>query len=57
MSMRMIYWVLMLLWLISGVYVSYHSGWSFTVGGTGSLVEFLLFLLLGWKVFGAPVSG
>ncbi len=54
MSMRLLFWILMLLVLLNGVYVSYHSGWAFN---GGSLIEFLLFLLLGWKVFGPPIQG
>lgn len=53
MSFGLIYWIIMFLWLLSGV--AWHQGWGpwgpwgLGVGG------FILFLLLGWKVFGPPV--
>jgi hypothetical protein len=59
MSMRSIFYVLMLIWLVFGIVnytgvggpqISHYSG----VGG--SLFEFILFLLVGWKVFGRPIS-
>jgi hypothetical protein len=60
MSRGLIFWILMLLWLVLGVWGLYSSrpmngaGWIAPVGGT--LLEFLLFLLLGWGVYGAPVK-
>lgn len=54
MTQRLLYWILMLLVLLNGLYVSYHAGWAIN---SGTLIEFLLFLLLGWKVFGKPIEG
>ena len=53
------FWVLMILWAIFGVFGSRPSQpgqpWNyFGLGGT--LLEFVLFLLLGWKLFGAPLQ-
>ncbi len=52
MSLSLVYWVLMLIWLV-------FSAWSGWAGGIkasgGSIVPFLLLLVIGWKVFGAPV--
>jgi hypothetical protein len=53
MSFGLIFWVLMLLWLIFGLWGYYRpmTGWWY---GHGAFL-FILFLLLGWRVFGAPV--
>lgn len=58
MTLGLIFWVLMLLWLVYGLWWNWPGqptqpwGW---VGNT--LLLFILFLLLGWGVFGAPVKG
>lgn len=56
MSMGLIYWIVMLVWLLVGFaswggYLGTHFMWG------GSLMLFVLLVLLGWKVFGAPVRG
>ena len=59
MSFGLAYWILMLLWLVFGLWVSwptlpgYHG--LYPLGNT--LLLFVLFLLLGWKVFGPPPHG
>ena len=56
MSRGLIFWVLMLIWFIFGLVtaLSPHLFGSYgSIGGT--LLEFVLFLLLGWRVYGAPV--
>jgi hypothetical protein len=49
------YWILMLIWLVFGVFV--HFGYAGTWWGvTGNtILLFVLFVLLGWQVFGAPL--
>jgi hypothetical protein len=59
MSFQLLYWVLMLLWLVFGLW----AGWPATgaagpaafrpLGGT--LLLFILLVILGWQVFGSPV--
>jgi hypothetical protein len=59
MSMRLIFYVLMLIWLVFGIIVYTGVGGSQIThfsGIGGSLFEFILFLLLGWKVFGRPID-
>lgn len=56
MTKRLAFWILMLIWLIFGL------AWHFALFGTIAvwglaLVPFLLFLLLGWHVFGPPLQG
>lgn len=56
MTLGLAYWILMLLWLVFGLalrggYLGAHVVWG------GDLLLFILLLLLGWKVFGAPLHG
>lgn len=56
MSTRFIFWLLMILWLIFALIIPSvnHFVWSWGFGG--SILEFVLFGLLGWKVFGQPIT-
>ena len=56
MTFGLVFWILMLLWFIGGLY------WNWPAGGAGvgwpvghNLLLFILLLLLGWKVFGPPI--
>jgi len=52
--MSLLYWILMLLWLVFGVW----SHWPSNKMGMGHVgLTFILFLLLGWQVFGKPIEG
>lgn len=60
MTIALVFWILMLLWLVWGLWGWWAPGqpnqppyWAW--GNT--LLLFILFLLLGWKVFGAPIHG
>lgn len=57
MTLGLIFWVLMLVWLVfnSAAYWP-GGGWSGPAWG-GTLLAFILFLLLGWSVFGPPIRG
>lgn len=59
MTIGFIFWLLMLLWLVFGIWSAWtvptlRSNYPF-VGG--SLLVFILLFLLGWKVFGWPIAG
>lgn len=56
MALSLAFWILMLFWLVFGVYTNRASlgNWS---GWCGSLLEFLLFLILGMHAFGSPIHG
>ena len=54
MTLGLAFYILMLLWLAFGIWRDW-PGNAYVVGG--NLMLFLLFLLLGWKVFGAPIHG
>ena len=54
MTRGLAFWVLMLIWLIIGI--AWHFGALGVYGGLGfALIPFLLFALLGWQTFGAPL--
>ena len=53
MGMGTAYWVLMLIWLIFGVWFTWPN---YRWAGANVLL-FILLVLLGWKVFGAPIHG
>lgn len=54
MTLGLAYWILMMIWLVFGLLV--HFG---VVGGLWAqgnvLLLFVLFVLLGWQAFGAPL--
>ena len=55
MTLGLAYWVLMLIWLVFGLLT--HFGMvvgTYAVSGNAVLL-FILFLLLGWQVFGPPL--
>jgi hypothetical protein len=57
MGLSLLYWILMLIWLVFSVW------WHFPIqAGRGSywpshVFLYVLMLILGWAVFGAPVRG
>jgi hypothetical protein len=56
MAISLAYWILMLIWFVFGILgVLGHAGtWGFAVN---YVLLFVLFLFLGWKVFGPPLRG
>jgi hypothetical protein len=52
MTFALLYWILMLLWLVFGIYRSWPN---IGLAHGGDLLLFILLLILGWKVFGAPI--
>jgi hypothetical protein len=57
MTRGLIFWVIMLVWLVFSLAVfGGYLGGTYAVGG-GALLHFVLFLLLGWQVYGPPVRG
>jgi hypothetical protein len=54
MTLGLCFWIIMLIWFVFGL--ALHFGFvagAYALGGT--LMIFVLFLLLGWQVFGAPL--
>lgn len=53
MSIGLVFWIIMIVWAVFGFVIN-RPAWP-ALGG--SLLEFVLFLLLGWAAFGAPIHG
>jgi len=51
MTLGLAFWILMLLWLVFGLWTTWPN--HYLVGG--NLLLFVLLLLIGWKLFGAPL--
>ncbi len=57
MSMGLMYWVLMLLWFVFSLVAAFGGGAIGLYGpAVSSVLLFILFVLLGWKVFGRPIT-
>lgn len=54
MSLGLAFWVIMLVWLVFGLLVHFGVVGAAYVGAS-TLLLFVLFGLLGWQVFGAPL--
>ena len=55
MALGLAYWIIMLLWFVLGVYVTWGIGNHYMTGG--NILLFLLFFIIGWKLFGPPIRG
>jgi hypothetical protein len=57
MTIGLLFWVIMIIWLLFGLW----SNWPSTPGAAGfrgiggTLIEWILLALLGWKVFGPAI--
>jgi hypothetical protein len=54
MTLGLAFWIIMLIWLVFGGLVHFGLIASAYVG-VSTLLLFVLFMLLGWAVFGAPL--
>lgn len=55
MTRGLIFWILMLIWLVFSL--AAFGGYAGVYGvRAGAFLEFVLFALLGWQVFGTPVK-
>lgn len=57
MTLAVLFWVLMIVWLVFGFWSGYVPGqpYSFRAWG-GGVLGFVLLAILGWATFGAPVK-
>lgn len=59
MSRGLIFWVLMLIWFVFGMVLAFApatvGSWGHIAVGVNTLLFFVLFVLLGWQVYGPPV--
>ena len=51
-----IFWTLMILWFVFGLWWNWPTGDSKPWGLAGHFLIFFLFLLVGWKLFGPPLQ-
>jgi len=56
MSLGLAFWVLMLVWLCFSLMSFGGIGGPYMLRA-GGLLEFVLFLIVGWKIFGKPIQG
>jgi hypothetical protein len=57
MTLAVLFWVLMIIWLVFGFWSRYVPGQPYTVKEWGgNILGFILFVILGWAVFGGPVK-
>lgn len=54
MTRGLIFWILMLIWFVFALAVFGGYGGVYGVRASAFL-EFILFLLLGWQVYGPPI--
>jgi cytochrome b561 len=61
MSIGFIFWLLMILWLLFGLYWNWPKTPEQKASGVGALggnlLLFILLFLLGWKTFGFIIQG
>lgn len=58
MTIGLLFWILMILWLVFGFFVYWPAGVParfYPIGG--HLLLWILLALLGWKVFGPALHG
>jgi hypothetical protein len=57
MTPGLLFWILMILWLVFGFWSGYTPGQPYPVRSWGgNILLFILFAILGWQVFGAPIK-
>lgn len=55
MPLPFVFWLLMLIWLVFGLWRNWPFGGS--PAPFGDLLLFIVIGLLGWRVFGFPIQG
>lgn len=57
MTLEVWYWLIMALWLLFGLWGEYEPGKPYSFRRAGwNFGAFILFALIGYKVFGSPVK-
>lgn len=61
MTRGLIFWVLMLIWFVFALVLNFGGvtlgGYAHAGEGVNTFLLFILFVLLGWQVYGPPVHG
>lgn len=55
MSIGLCYWVLMLVWLVFGLWSAWPVNGPNARSAGGTLLLFILLVLIGWAQFGPPI--
>jgi len=55
-SLGVVFWILMLLWLVFGFWSNYGPGGINYRPFGGHILLWLLLFLLGWEAFGFPIA-
>ena len=57
MTPGLLFWILMIFWLVFGFWSGYKPGEPYPVRSWGgNILLFILFAILGWAQFGAPIK-
>lgn len=59
MTLALLFWILMLLWIVLGAFRDWPAAPSGPISWApfgGSLLLFILLLILGWHAFGTPIK-
>jgi len=56
MPLAVAFWVVMLIWLLFGLWVGYIPNQPYLRTGGGHILLFIVVAILGWAVFGPPVN-
>ncbi|MGD0950730.1 MAG: hypothetical protein ABSA52_25385 [Candidatus Binatia bacterium] len=58
MQLGLAFWIIMLLWLVLGFWWSWPQAQNGFYGPMGNtLLLFILFGIVGWKILGPPIRG
>ena len=57
MTLGLVFWILMLIWLVLGVWWHWPAQGSPPQAVAHPAVLFLLLMIIGWGIFGAPIVG
>jgi hypothetical protein len=55
MTLGLAFWVIMIVWFVFGLLAHFGMVAGAWALGTSTILLFVLFVLLGWQVFGAPL--
>jgi hypothetical protein len=53
----LLFWILILLWLLFGLFAAWPITGASVVPLGGNLLLFVVIVLLGWQAFGPPIHG
>jgi hypothetical protein len=51
------FWIIVLVWILFAGAATLGYGREYRVGDISNLVTLVLFILLGWQVYGPPIKG